>query len=195
MTSPILLWDVMGTLVHDPFYEEMPEFFGVPFGDLLRSLRPGAWVEFELGRRTEQEFLNDFFADGRSFDQLGFVNTVRASYRWLPGMEALLGELRNAGCPMHTFSNYPVWYRMIEERLGVSRYVDWTFVSCLMGLRKPDAAAYAHVVDVLGSPAEQCVFVDDRAGNCGAAREAGIHAIRFEGVEPLRESLRSASIL
>ena len=28
-----------------------------------------------------------------------------------------------------------------------------------------------------------------------AAREAGIHAIVFEGVEPLRESLRSASLL
>ena len=42
-----------------------------------------------------------------------------------------------------------------------------------MGLRKPDAAAYAHVVDALGSPAERCVFVDDRAGNCDAAREAG----------------------
>ena len=89
MMKPVLLWDVMSTLVHDPFYEEMPEFFGMPFPDLLRTLRPGPWVEFELGRRTESEFLCDFFADGRDFDHTGFVSTVREAYRWLPGMEAL----------------------------------------------------------------------------------------------------------
>jgi HAD superfamily hydrolase (TIGR01509 family) len=193
--TPVLLWDVMGTLVHDPFYQEMPEFFGMPFQDLLRTLRPGVWVDFELGRRTESEFLNDFFADGRRFDQRGFMSTVRASYRWLPGMEELLGELHAAGCSMHAFSNYPVWFRMIEERLRVSRFVEWTFVSCLTGLRKPDPAAYAHVLSELGVPAERCIFVDDHKSNCEAARQAKIHAIRFEGPERLRKSLRSAAVL
>jgi HAD superfamily hydrolase (TIGR01509 family) len=193
--TPILLWDVMGTLVHDPFYEEMPAYFGMPFQDLLRMLRPGAWVDFELGQRTESEFLSDFFADGREFDHGAFVQTVRASYRWLPGMEELLGELRDAGHPMHAFSNYPVWYCMIEERLRISRFVDWTFVSCLIGLRKPDPASYEHVLDELGVPAARCVFIDDREGNCEAARQAGIRAIRFQGVESLRDFLRAAAVL
>lgn len=188
----ILLWDVMGTLVHDPFYEEMPEFFGLSFQDLIKRLEPGAWVDFELGRRTESEFLSDFFADGRDFDHQGFVRTVRDAYRWLPGMEALLAELRAAGHTMHTFSNYPVWYRMIEERLRVARFADWTFVSCLIGLRKPDPAAYARVLRRLGASAEQCIFIDDRGDNCKAAAEAGIHAIRFEGVEVLRGELEGA---
>ena len=193
--TPILLWDVMGTLVHDPFFEEMPEFFGMPFHDLLQTLKPGAWVDFELGQRSESEFLDDFFADGRQFDQGGFVNRVRASYRWLPGVEKLLTELHDAGCAMHTFSNYPVWYRMIEERLGMSRFVEWTFVSCLTGLRKPDPAAYAHVLNELGVPGERCIFVDDRKSNCEVAAEAGIRAIHFEGVGPLRYSFRSAGVL
>ncbi len=188
----IVLWDVMGTLVHDPFYQEMPEFFGLPFQDLIQTLEPGAWVDFELGQRTESEFLSDFFADGRDFDHQGFVRTVRDAYRWLPGMEALLAELRAAGHTMHTFSNYPVWYRMIEERLRVARFADWTFVSCLIGLRKPDPAAYARVLRGLGASAEQCIFIDDRGDNCKAAAEAGIHAIRFEGVEALRGELESA---
>lgn len=190
----VLLWDVMGTLVHDPFFEEMPAFFGVPFADLVRTLKRGAWVDFELGRRTELEFLNDFFADGRGFDHRGFVRTVRDAYRWLPGMEALLEELHADGHPMHAFSNYPVWYQMIEERLRVSRFASWSFVSCLMGLRKPEPAAYEHVLRELGASPGQCIFVDDRASNCEAAAQAGIHAIRFEGVEPLREALREARI-
>jgi HAD superfamily hydrolase (TIGR01509 family) len=193
--KPILLWDVMSTLVHDPFFEEMPEFFDVPFEELVPQLQPGAWVEFELGKRTEREFLRDFFADRRDFDHRGFVETVRRSYRWLPGMEALLEELHGSGCAMHTFSNYPVWYQMIEEKLDVSRFARWSFVSCLIGLRKPDPAAYAHVLQELGVAASQCIFVDDRRSNCGAAKAAGIEAICFDGADSLRESLREAGVL
>lgn len=191
---PIVLWDVMGTLVHDPFFAEMPEFFGMTFDALLQAKHPSAWVEFEVGARSEDDFLASFFADGRDFDRPGFINAVRSSYRWLPGLEELLEELRSSGCTMHAFSNYPIWYRMIEARLGVSRFLDWTFVSCMTGLRKPDPAAYAHALGELGVPADRCVFVDDRVGNCEAARQEGIRSILFEGVAPLRASLRDAGV-
>jgi len=193
--QPILLWDVMGTLVHDPFFEEMPEFFQLSFEELLAVKHPSAWVEFERGERSEEDFLARFFADGREFDRKGFVRLVRSSYRWLPGLEELLEELHGAGCRMHAFSNYPVWYQLIEERLSLSRFLDWTFVSCLTGLRKPDSAAYAQALDALGVAGERCVFIDDRVGNCDAARDHGIHSLVFEGVEPLRASLREAGLL
>jgi epoxide hydrolase-like predicted phosphatase len=192
---PILLWDVMGTLVHDPFFEEMPEFFGVSFEGLLRQLKPGPWVEFELGERTEAEFLSDFFADGRSFDHEGFVECVRGAYRWLPGMQELVSELHAAGHTMHTLSNYPEWYRMIEARLEVSRFVDWTFVSCLMALRKPDPAVYTHVLEELDVEPSRCIFIDDRENNCAAAREAGIRTIRFQDANALRRSLADQGAL
>jgi FMN phosphatase YigB (HAD superfamily) len=96
---------------------------------------------------------------------------------------------------MHAFSNYPVWYQLIEERLSLSRFLDWTFVSCITGLRKPDPAAYADVSSKLGVPPEQCVFVDDRASNCEAARRSGIRSVVFEGVDSLRASLRDAGVM
>jgi len=191
----IVLWDVMGTLVHDPFFVEMPTFFGMTFDAMLEAKHPSAWVEFELGECSQEEFLESFFADGRDFDRRGFVSVIRSAYRWLPGLEELLTELRGSGHAMHAFSNYPVWYQLIEERLGLSRFLDWTFVSCITGKRKPDPAAYAHVLSELGVLAEQCVFVDDRVGNCEAARQAGIHSVLFEGVGPLRASLREAGVL
>jgi HAD superfamily hydrolase (TIGR01509 family) len=192
---PIVLWDVMGTLVHDPFFVEMPEFFGMTFEAMLDATHPSAWVEFELGRRSEEDFLESFFADRRDFDRRGFVSTIYSAYRWLPGLEELLVELRGEGCTMHAFSNYPIWYRLIEERLSLSRFLAWTFVSCITGRRKPDPAAYTHVLSELGAPAEHVVFVDDRVGNCEAARQAGIRSVLFEGVEPLRASLREAGVV
>jgi FMN hydrolase / 5-amino-6-(5-phospho-D-ribitylamino)uracil phosphatase len=190
----IVLWDVMGTLVHDPFFVEMPHFFGMTFEDLLDAKHPSAWLEFELGKRTEEDFLRSFFADGRDFDRAGFVRTVSASYRWLPGVEAFLAELRDDGCNMHAFSNYPIWYQLIEENLGLSRFLDWTFVSCNTGLRKPDLRAYTEVLSELGVTADQCVFVDDRVSNCEAAQQIGIRSIVFQGVDGLRASLRAAGL-
>jgi len=191
----VLLWDVMGTLVHDPFFSEMPEFFGMSFDSMLAAKHPTAWVEFELDRRTESEFLDDFFADRRDFDRRGFVDVVRTAYRWLPGMEELLAELRGHGFTMHAFSNYPVWYELIEQRLGLSRFLDWTFVSCRTGLRKPDPAAYVRVLNELGVPAEQLVLVDDRKRNCQAALQGGIEAVRFEGVDSVRAYLTESGML
>jgi len=190
----IVLWDVMGTLVHDPFFVEMPQFFGMTFEDLLEAKHPRAWVEFELGKCTETEFLHRFFDDRRDFDREGFIRAVRASYRWLPGAEALLADLREAGCSMHAFSNYPIWYRMIEERLGLSRFLDWTFVSCETGLRKPDSRCYAAVLRELDVTADQCVFVDDHVRNCEAARQIGIRSVVFEGMDALRTSLRASQV-
>ena len=186
---PVLLFDVMGTLVYDPFFAEMPAFFGMSFDELLAEKHPSAWVEFELGRRDESSFLDDFFSDGRSFDHERFVATIAAAYRWLPGMQALLRDLAAAGCVMHAFSNYPVWYRLIEERLRLSQYIEWTFVSCRTGTRKPAAEAYAGVLQALGEPGERCVFIDDRQVNCDAAAAHGIRALRFDGADSLRSAL------
>ncbi|HEY8430130.1 MAG TPA: HAD-IA family hydrolase, partial [Sandaracinaceae bacterium] len=170
----VLLFDVMGTLVHDPFFEEIPSFFGMTLEELVAAKHPSAWVRFEHGELDEDALLASFFADAREFDRRAFERTVRSAYRWLDGIEPLLAELRARGVPMHALSNYPCWYRWIEEELGVSRYVAWSFVSCETGVRKPDPEAYLHASRTLGVPPERCVFVDDRAVNCDAARAIGM---------------------
>lgn len=41
---PVLLFDVMDTVVYDPFFYEMPKFFDMTFQELLRDKHPTAWV-------------------------------------------------------------------------------------------------------------------------------------------------------
>eukprot|EP00268_Persea_americana_P025646 TRINITY_DN24982_c0_g1_i3.p1 TRINITY_DN24982_c0_g1~~TRINITY_DN24982_c0_g1_i3.p1 ORF type:complete len:104 (+),score=28.59 TRINITY_DN24982_c0_g1_i3:34-312(+) len=50
---PILLFDVMDTLVRDPFYQDVPAFFGMPMKELLETKHPTAWIEFEKGLINE----------------------------------------------------------------------------------------------------------------------------------------------
>ena len=51
-------------------------------------------------------------------------------YAFIDGMEPLLARLSGAGYALHAMSNYPVWWRNIEDKLRLSRYLEWTFVSC-----------------------------------------------------------------
>lgn len=189
MPPPILLLDVMGTLVHDPFAREMPAFFGMSLERLLDEKHPTAWVEFERGELDETTFLARFFADGRDFDAAGFVDHVEASYRFLDGIPTLLDALREAGVEMHALSNYPTWYRRIERRLGLSRWVPWTFVSCRTGVRKPHPEAYLGAARALGVDPGDCLFVDDREANVAAARGVGMAAHHFTGAGALRDAL------
>lgn len=197
MSTPrAILWDVMDTLVVDPFRDVMPAFFGLTLAQLLEQKHPTAWGRFERSELTEAEFLAAFFEDGRAYDSAGFKARVRDSYRWVEGIEPLLAGLAARGVPMHTLSNYPEWYTWIEERLGVSRYVRWSFVSCHTRLRKPEPAAYELAARELGLAPGQLLFIDDRRSNCDGARAAGMAALHFDGdVAELEAGLRQAGLL
>lgn len=171
----------MDTLVRDPFRDVMPGFFGLSLAEMLQLKHPDAWARFERGELTEAEFLPQFFADGRRYDQEGFKRAIRKSYAWLDGMQELLASLAACGIPMHALSNYPVWHRWVEERLGLSRYLSWSFVSCHMHLRKPDPAIFVRAAAELSLAPHRCLLIDDRRPNCEAARAIGMQALHYQG--------------
>lgn len=186
---PVILVDVMDTLVYNPFNREIPEFFGLSPSELLAQKHLTAWVRFETGEIDEAEYLRIYFADGRDFDHAAFLRVVRHAYRWLDGAEQLLISLRQHGFEIHALSNYPLWYRTIEARLKLSRYLNWSFVSCLTGVRKPDSAAYLGAADKLNRAVADCMFIDDCVANCQAAEAIGMPAIHFRDAASLRDAL------
>jgi FMN phosphatase YigB (HAD superfamily) len=194
--AEVILWDVMDTLVRDPFFTHMPGFFGHSFDGLVKRLRRGTWVEFELGRLDEAELYAQFFSDGTPIDGPGLKRCMADGYAWMEGIEPLLVELKARNVEMHALSNYPHWYRLVDERLGLSRYIELSFISCHTGLRKPAPEAYQLACKTLGRRPEECLFFDDREQNCEAARAVGMRAFRFQGQVPeLRKQLVAAGFL
>eukprot|EP00201_Polytomella_parva_P000088 CAMPEP_0175040060 /NCGR_PEP_ID=MMETSP0052_2-20121109/1019_1 /TAXON_ID=51329 ORGANISM="Polytomella parva, Strain SAG 63-3" /NCGR_SAMPLE_ID=MMETSP0052_2 /ASSEMBLY_ACC=CAM_ASM_000194 /LENGTH=197 /DNA_ID=CAMNT_0016302161 /DNA_START=453 /DNA_END=1043 /DNA_ORIENTATION=+ len=136
----------------DPFYTVMPSFFDLTFKELMEQKHPTAWLEFERGELTEEEFLNKFFKDNRYIDAADLHKKLAKNYKWVPGMMELLGRLRTAGFQLHAFSNYPIWWKIIEQELRLSDYLSWSFVSChgpMKGFRKPEPFAYKRVEEAL----------------------------------------------
>lgn len=186
---PVLLFDVMDTIVRDPFYHDIPAFFGMSMKELLDCKHPTAWIEFEKGLIDEAELERIFFKDGRKFDLEGLKSCVRDGYSYIEGVEELLSTLKDNGYEMHAFTNYPIWYKMIEEKLKLSSYLSWTFCSCILGKRKPDPLIYAEVLKHLDIEPQNCVFIDDTMKNVEAAKEAGINGIQFKNADSLQQEL------
>jgi FMN hydrolase / 5-amino-6-(5-phospho-D-ribitylamino)uracil phosphatase len=185
----------LDTLVHDPYFDEVPRFFGLTSKELIAANDSRAWIDFEHDLIDEAALARRFFRDGRAVDQAGLRDTMRRSYRWLPGMEALVTELHARGVEMHALSNYPRWYELIEDAVRLSRFVAWTFVSCRTGLRKPDPRAFRFALAALGLRAPEVVFVDDRADNCRVAADLGLVALHFRSADALEPDLAARGLL
>ena len=68
------------------------------------------------------------------------------------------------------------------------------FVSSSIGLRKPDAAAYDHVVKAIGVPADRIVFFDDLAENIEGARARGLTAVHVTAPDDVGKALAALGI-
>ncbi|VVA95981.1 unnamed protein product [Arabis nemorensis] len=191
---PILLFDVMDTIVRDPFYHDVPAFFRLPMKDLLECKHPMAWIDFEKGFIDEEELARKFFIDGRDFDLEGLKECMRSGYSYLDGMQELLQNLKALNFEIHAFTNYPIWYKMIEDKLKLSEYLSWTFCSCNAGKRKPDPEFYLEVVGHLGVEPCDCIFIDDRPTNVKCAVDIGMGGLRFENADTLIKDLSNLGI-
>jgi FMN phosphatase YigB (HAD superfamily) len=161
---------------------------------LLDAKDPAAWIDFEHGRIDEATFYERFFLDRRAWDGPGLKGFMERCYAWMDGMEDLLAELAAAGHAIHALSNYPIWYRMIDDKLRLSRFLQWSFVSCDTGFWKPDSAAFLHAAEALGVEPRACLFIDDREVNVDVARGVGMDAIHKTDAEAVRGELRRRGV-
>jgi len=93
--------------------------------------------------------------------------------------------------PVYAFSNsnamhQKCWERKYAKTLGLFRQV---FVSCDLGLRKPEAAAYRHVTAAIGSEPENVLFFDDTRENVDGAREIGMSAVQVRSFADIRSNV------
>lgn len=114
----------------------------------------------------------------------------------MPGIAPLLA--RAAGCmPLYAFSNTNGAHAEHFSRAysAVLGHFSEIFLSSAIGLRKPDAEAYDHVVREIGVPAERIVFFDDLAENIDGARARGLTAVHVRSPDDVAGALDALGIL
>lgn len=113
----------------------------------------------------------------------------------MPGIAPML-ERAARSMPLYAFSNtnpahVAHFSTTYSDVLGHFREI---FLSSAIGLRKPDAEAYNHVVRAIGVPASRIVFFDDSAENIAGARARGLAAVHVTSPDDVARALDALGI-
>ena len=163
----------------------------------------GRFVRDDVYERHERGEIDDveFFAGLRA--KLG-IDVTDAQF--LEGWNAIfVGEmagiaslLARAGqrVPLYAFSNTnPAHVTHVSQHFAdVLGHFREIFMSPTIGLRKPDAEAYDHVVKAIGVPAQRIVFFDDLMENIEGARARGLTAVHVTSTRDVADALAALDL-
>jgi HAD superfamily hydrolase (TIGR01509 family) len=185
-------FDVMDTVVHDPFREAIEAATGLPASRFFARRDPGLYPSLECAEIDEPTYWQRIRDAGIDVDPAAFHRVRIEGTRWIEGMPELLDDLQGV-VVRATATNYPVWIDALAARLLRGRF-EHVVASCHLGVRKPDPGFFTGLLARLGCAPDEVLFVDDREGNVEAARDVGLRAHRFVDVEALRAWLAREGI-
>jgi putative hydrolase of the HAD superfamily len=154
--------------------------------------------QHETGRLSDE----DFFAHIRQTLALDCdLKVVRDGWNAL-----LVGEISEtlrlvdairADVPRYAISNTNAAHvaQMEHAFPGLLSRFERVFVSHEIGHRKPDAAAFRHVLEAIGVPARNTLLFDDLAPNVEAAHACGMQAVQVRGPGDVRQALVERGLL
>jgi glucose-1-phosphatase len=113
----------------------------------------------------------------------------------MPGIAPLLASAAKR-MPLYAFSNTNPAHiaHFSQAYAGVLGHFREIFLSSSIGLRKPDAEAYDHVVKAIGVPASRILFFDDSAANIEGARARGLRAVHVTSMDDVARALTALGI-
>lgn len=180
-----IVFDLGGVLFARDKHKCTPEFI-----DFFRFIRtdpmPDFWVEYDRGTLTLDQVIDALCAMHGCTPEVARAYLREAIDRQEPvrATERLVGELKRAGYRLYVLSNMSREFIDFLRRADVYALFDGEVVSCEEGTVKPEPRIYRILLDRYGLDPAQTLFIDDRAANIAAAREAGIDGFLFDPHDP-----------
>jgi 2-haloacid dehalogenase len=107
----------------------------------------------------------------------------------------ILRTLKEQGYPLYGLSNWPAEkFAIVRPRYPFFAWFDAMVISGEVRLIKPDRAIFDLLLERVGRPAHECVYIDDHDRNITTARELGFQAIHYQSPEQLEAELREMGI-
>ena len=180
-----IVFDLGGVLFARDKHKCSPEFI-----DFFRFIRtdpmPDFWVEYDRGTLTLDQVVDALCALHGCTPEVARAYLREAIDRQEPvrATEWLVGELKRAGYRLYVLSNMSREFIDFLRRTDVYALFDGEVVSCEEGTVKPEPRIYRILLDRYWLDPAETLFIDDRAANIAAAREAGIDGFLFDPHDP-----------
>lgn len=165
-------------------------------GEAHARLKPvlfRSWQALDEGTADYEEYVAETLKllDGED-KQIAqrFFREWHRSMRPIPGIWALIGELKARGYGVYLLSNASTWFAGHLDDYPILRLFDGRLISAPEKMAKPEKRIYRLALERFGLKAAETLFVDDRAENTEAAERVGIAGYVFDGdAEKLRERI------
>ena len=120
-------------------------------------------------------------------------DSIRGSYA---GTIEILKQLKQAGYSLYGLSNWSAeTFPLAREKYDFFGLFDDMVISGEVGHVKPDPEIFQIMLNKIGRPAQECLFIDDSLPNIKQAQAMGFAVVHFLSPDQLRTRLQDLNIL
>jgi 2-haloacid dehalogenase len=189
----LLEWDPR--LVYQRFFPNDPE-------GMERFLEEVSFMEWNSLQDKGRPFTEGVAVLSKEFPH--YSHLIQAYHdNWIDSLGAsmdgtvdILKELKRAGYPLYGLSNWSAeTFPHARQKHNFFGLLDDMVISGEVGHIKPHPEIFHILLDRIGRPAEECLFIDDALANIQQAQKMGFATIHFESPEQLRARLVDLELL
>ncbi|MFP4021759.1 MAG: HAD family hydrolase [Halanaerobium sp.] len=186
-------------------------------GNVLLDFDPESYLE-KLGYRGDlKDKLKKEIFESEEWLQLdrGIISQAEAVKKWQNRNPALKDEIANVMAEwekiltlkketaeileflaaedylLYILSNFhQKAFEYVSSEYDFFNYFDGQIISAEVGMIKPEAEIYEHLLNKFNLKSEETLFIDDSKENIKAALKKGIRVIHFTNAESLEEELK-----
>jgi 2-haloacid dehalogenase len=112
------------------------------------------------------------------------------------GTVEIMKQLKDRGYPIYGLSNWSAeTFPYAREKYNFFDLFDDMVISGAVGYVKPEPEIYHMVLEKIGRPARECLFIDDSLANIQQAQKMGFETIHYQSTQQLAIELKSMNIL
>lgn len=180
----ILIFDLMNTILEDPFYSNFFDKLSPhQKNQWIKNTNPDAYILFEEGKILENEYFRLVYKNDPK--KLGLPppqkikKLMLKEIRFLNGIPEIFNKLKQENFFFILASNYSIWYQEIfNKKKELLEWFDYYFFSCEMGLRKPNQKFFLTIQDCIKkylSSDLKIIYFDDTKKNLDAVKELNLN--------------------
>lgn len=114
----------------------------------------------------------------------------------IEGTVGLLRKLKETGRSVYGLSNWSAeTFPIVRDEFDFLKLLDGVILSGEVKLIKPEPAIFELCLQMIGKPADECLFIDDSLANINIAKQMGFDTVHFESPEHLKEELQARQLL
>jgi len=108
----------------------------------------------------------------------------------------IMHQLKERGFPIYGLSNWSAeTFPYAREKYNFFELFDDMVISGTVGFVKPEPEIFEILLEKIGKPAQECLFIDDSLPNIQQANTMGFNTIQFTAPGQLKETLLQMGLL